>query len=96
MKKKVFVKPWGGEKQYTLNEVSTVKILTVKPKQKISLQYHHKRKEFWIVLDNPVKITIGNKVFKAKKGDELTIPKKTKHRIEACNKTVNILEISMG
>lgn len=87
-------RPWGGFERFTLNEKTTVKILTIKPKQKFSLQYHKNRKEFWKFLDNPAKITLGKKTFKAKKGDEFLVPKKTNHRIEAYSKPVRVLEIS--
>jgi mannose-6-phosphate isomerase len=96
MKKYKEKRPWGGFEQFTLNEISTVKILTIKPKQKFSLQYHKKRKEFWRLLDNPAKVTVGKKTFRAKKGDEITIKPKTNHRIEAFSKPVNVLEISFG
>jgi len=87
---------WGGFERFTLNELSTVKILTIKPKKRLSLQYHKKRKEFWKFLDNPAKITIGKKTFKVKKGDEVIVNKKTLHRIESFSKPVRILVISFG
>ncbi len=96
MKKYVEKRPWGGFERFTLNEISTVKILTIKPKQKLSLQYHNKRREFWKFLDNPAKLTIGRKTFRVKKGDEIIIPIKTGHRIEAYSKPVKVLEISLG
>ena len=96
MKIKKEKRPWGGFQQFTLNEKSTVKILTIKPRKRFSLQYHNKREEFWRVLDNPAKVTIGNKTFTAKKGDEIKIKKKTNHRIEALDKEVNVLEVSLG
>lgn len=96
MKKHSEKRPWGGFEQFTLNEISTVKILTIKAKKRFSLQYHRNRKEFWKVLDNSAIITIGNKEIKAKKGDEFIINKKTNHRIEALDKDVHVLEISLG
>jgi mannose-6-phosphate isomerase-like protein (cupin superfamily) len=96
MKKFKETRPWGGYERFTLNEKSSVKILTIKPKQKFSLQYHKKRREFWRFLDNPAKVTLGKKTIKAKKGDEFLIPIKTNHRIEAYNKPVRVLEISLG
>ena len=96
MEKKNVKKPWGEFKQFTLNEKSTVKILTIKPKQAFSLQKHNKRKEFWYFLDNPAKVTVGNKTIKAKKGSEITIKQHQNHRIEALSKPVNVLEISFG
>ena len=96
MKKKIVKKPWGEFKQFTLNEKSTVKILTIKPNQAFSLQSHKNRKEFWYFLDNPAKVTIGNKTIKTKKGSEIIIKPHQNHRIEALSKIVNVLEIAFG
>jgi len=96
MKKFFSKRPWGYFENFTHNEKSTVKILTVKPKKRLSLQKHKKRSEFWKFLDNPAKVTLGKKIFKVKKGDEVKVPKGTAHRIEAYSKTVNVLEISFG
>ena len=94
MKKYSEKRPWGGFEQFTINELSTVKILTVKAGKRFSLQFHNDRKEFWKFLDNPAMITLGKKTFKVKKGDEFLIPKETNHRIEAYSKPVRVLEIS--
>ena len=96
MKKYTENRPWGKFEQFTHNESSTVKILTIKPRQKFSLQYHKHRKEFWRFLDNPAKVTIGKKTIKVKRGQEIIILPRTLHRIEALNKEVNVLEISFG
>ncbi|MBU0457763.1 MAG: phosphomannose isomerase type II C-terminal cupin domain [Nanoarchaeota archaeon] len=89
-------RPWGEFERFTLNKLSTVKILTIKPKQKFSLQYHYKRNEFWKFLDNPAKVTLEKKTILVKKGAEIFIPAKTLHRIEAYSKSVRVLEISFG
>jgi mannose-6-phosphate isomerase len=96
MKKYTEKRPWGKFEQFTHNEKSTVKILKVKPKERLSLQYHKKRKEFWRVIEGSGKVTIGNKVHKAKIGDEFTILVKQKHRIEASAKGIKLLEIALG
>ncbi len=89
-------RPWGGFEQFTLNEISTVKILTVKAGKRLSLQHHHKREEFWKALDNPVKVTVGEKVVMLKKGETIVIPKGANHRIEGLKKEARLLEISFG
>jgi len=96
MKKYTEKRPWGQFERFTLNEKSTVKILTVKPKQSPSLQYHHKRAEFWKILEGTGKATVGNRTIRVKKGDEIFIKKKQKHTIEALSKELKILEISLG
>ena len=47
-------KPWGSFDQYTLNERSTVKILTINPGASTSLQSHKHRREFWVALDKDI------------------------------------------
>jgi mannose-1-phosphate guanylyltransferase/mannose-1-phosphate guanylyltransferase/mannose-6-phosphate isomerase len=89
-------RPWGKFERFTLNEISTVKIITVNPKQKLSIQYHHKREEFWRFLDNPARVTLGDKTIDVKEGDEVVIPKKTIHAVEALSKPVRFLEIAFG
>lgn len=96
MKKYIEKRPWGQFQQFTHNEKSTVKIIKIKPKQRLSLQYHKNRKEFWKFLDNPAKVTIGKRTIKVKKGQEIIIPKKTAHRVQALDKPVNFLEIALG
>ncbi len=88
-------RPWGNFKQFVLNKKCTVKILEVKPKQRLSLQKHKKRKEMWYVLE-PVKIQKGDKIFKAKKDELIEIPKKIKHRLIGLSKKGRVLEISLG
>jgi mannose-6-phosphate isomerase-like protein (cupin superfamily) len=89
-------RPWGSFRQFTHNEATTVKILRVDDGQRLSLQYHNERSEFWVVLSGNPKLTIGDKIEQAKKGDEFFIPAKTKHRIEAPNGKVEMLEIAFG
>lgn len=89
-------RPWGKFEQFTHNQKSTVKIITVSPKRKLSLQYHNKRNEFWKIINGSCSIVIGDKLIKAKEGDEFYIPKKTNHRIIGGQKTAKILEISLG
>jgi len=96
MRKKIVRKPWGHEEHFAFNEKITVKILEIKPKQSISVQYHFKRAEFWKILEGDCKVRKGNKTIKAKKGEEFFIKKKEIHSVEAYSKPVRILEISFG
>lgn len=89
-------KPWGNFQQFTLNQKSTVKILKILPKRKLSLQKHHKRNEFWKVIKGNCIILIGKDEYRAKEGDEFFIPKKTEHRIIGGDMTSEVLEISFG
>lgn len=89
-------RPWGKFERFTQNEVSTVKILTVKPGEQLSVQYHKKREEFWRVVSGECEVILGEETHKAKKGDEFFVPKETKHSIKTTDSKTEILEISFG
>jgi len=89
-------RPWGSFRRFTLNEPSTVKLVTVTAGKQLSLQYHNDREEFWRVLDGNPTIIIGENETIAKEGDEFVVPKKTHHRIKANEQTVRILELAFG
>jgi mannose-6-phosphate isomerase-like protein (cupin superfamily) len=89
-------RPWGSFRQFTKNELSTVKILTVKSGEAFSLQYHVHRDEFWKVLSGSPTISIGEKDVVAQDGDEFFIPRGTTHRITAGEKDAHTLEIASG
>jgi mannose-6-phosphate isomerase-like protein (cupin superfamily) len=88
-------RPWGLFKQFILNKKCTVKILELNPNQELSLQKHEKRKEQWYFLEDGI-VQIKNKKINVKKGETITIPKKTPHRIISKNKKLSVLEISFG
>jgi mannose-6-phosphate isomerase-like protein (cupin superfamily) len=96
MKKRIDKKLWGWEEILALNEVCSVKILNVRPKQKFSLQKHKKREEFWRIIEGNCRVWFGSRRILAKPGDEFFIRKGQLHRAEALSKPVSVLEISFG
>lgn len=87
-------KPWGSFKLLTKNEKTTVKIIMLNAGNRTSLQLHNHRSERWIVLKDEGIVTL-EKTNQVKIGDEIFIPAKTSHRIEAIT-DLTILEISYG
>jgi mannose-6-phosphate isomerase-like protein (cupin superfamily) len=96
MRIKEVKRPWGAFRQFTANEPTTVKVITIEPGGELSLQFHNDRSEFWRVLSGRPTITIGKKIIKAKEGDEFLIGKKKHHRISAGKAKVSFLEIAFG
>jgi len=88
--------PWGGFRQFTHNENTTVKILTVLKDEAFSLQSHTKRSEFWKVIKGSGIIEIDGIKFVAREGDEFNIKIGEKHRIYGGDTDVSVLEISTG
>ena len=96
MKKLIVKRPWGQFDQFTQNENTTVKIISINKESSLSLQYHNDRTEFWHILSgNPI-VTIGENKINAKPGDEFSIAEKEMHQIEATDKAVQFLEIAFG
>ena len=89
-------KPWGGFDRYTLNQCSTVKILTVAPGHALSLQTHEHRDELWVVIEGDPRIQVGETEHAAEPGQEFLIPRHTLHRITTGALTARVLEISVG
>ena len=89
-------RPWGNFEQFTHDEISTVKIITVNAGEELSLQYHVKRSEFWKVISGTPTITSGDKIIEAKPGDEFFQKPRQNHRIQAGVTEARILEIAFG
>lgn len=88
-------RPWGSFRQFVLNRTCTVKILRIGANQAISKQSHSNRSEFWVILDDGIKVEIGGKTWLTKEGDELFIPKGSIHRLSS-GRGGRWLEISLG
>ena len=89
-------RPWGSFRRFIHNIPSTVKILTVNPKQELSLQSHNKRSEFWRVISGSGFFQINDSKKEIKKGDEQFISLGSKHRMSASDEGLEVLEIGFG
>jgi len=89
-------RPWGNFERFTLNEKTTVKIVTVHAREAISLQTHEGRDEFWRVLSGSGTITIGDLAHAAKTDDQFFCLRGAKHRVEGGSEGMTFLEIAFG
>lgn len=96
MKKYSEERPWGRFELFCKNEQCTVKILSVKPNEELSLQFHRHRDEFWKIIKGEATIVIGEREIEGNEGDEFSIPRGGKHRIKTGDSPVKVLEISFG
>ena len=93
----VDVRPWGRFERFTLNEPTTVKVITVGAGQRLSLQRHRHRDELWVVLDGPLLVEIGGRTWSAPAGERVWIPRTTTHRVGATpGQGGRFLEIAFG
>lgn len=89
-------RPWGVFRRFTNNTSSTVKIITIKPNEELSLQSHKNREEFWCVIKGGGIFEVGDKKYIVDEGIEQYIPINTKHKIKAGEDGIEILEIAFG
>ncbi len=90
------IRPWGDFERFTLNEKTTVKIVTVNAGESISLQTHEHRDEFWRVIKGSGTIRVGDTDTNAHEGDTFFTPRHSKHRVEGGPEGLTFLEIAFG
>ena len=75
-------RPWG--EYHVLEDENThkVKNIKVKPKGRLSYQYHTKRSEVWTIISGEARVTIDDNVTNHFPGDVIKIGNGVKHRIE--------------
>lgn len=90
------IRPWGNYERFTLNEQTTVKLITVDAGEAFSLQTHKQRSEFWRVVSGSGTITVANKEHEARVGDSFFIESGSTHRALGGPQGLLFLEISFG
>ena len=80
-------RPWGSFENLLDEEYCKVKRIIVKPGQRLSYQYHHKRSEVWVIVKGVATATIDYKPYPYKEcefnvGDVIEIPIGAKHRVQ--------------
>lgn len=90
-------RPWGSFEQFAHNETVTVKIITVAPRQRLSLQRHTQRDEFWQVMDGPADVEVAGHTSTVETGGRAWVPRGSTHRLgNPGTATVRVLEIAFG
>ena len=90
------IRPWGDFERFTLNEKTTVKIITVNAGESISLQTHEHRDEFWHVIKGSGTIHIGDTELAAHEGENVFCKRHTEHRVSGGPSGTTFLEIAFG
>ena len=85
-------------KNVTLNDKLSPKILIIKPKMRLSWQYHERRSEIWSVIKGNIIVSksdnnTGGDLIKLKEKNQIEIGKKVRHRIIGTNDYALVAEI---
>ena len=89
-------RPWGNFERFTLNEHTTVKILTIKSGEELSLQTHQLRDEFGRVVKGSGTVFIKDRETEVHEGDSFFVPRYAPHRAVAGPEGLAFLEIAFG
>lgn len=94
---KTAYRPWGS---YTVLEEGVrykIKRISVKSKEKLSLQLHYHRSEHWIVVSGTARVTINGMEKIVHEGESLFVPKSAIHRVENPGLVpLEIIEVQVG
>ena len=75
----------------------TVKIITVEPSHRLSLQRHNHRGEMWHVLDVPIDVEADDQRWTADVGDTVWVPRGATHRMGNSGTVAGrLLEVGFG
>jgi mannose-1-phosphate guanylyltransferase len=90
-------RPWGTYATLKQEDGYQVKRITVLPGQKLSLQYHHKRSEHWVVTQGKAIVQVGDDMFETRPGEYRYIPLGEKHRLTNIgNDELVLIEVQIG
>lgn len=88
-------RPWGTFENLLDKGYCKVKEIIIKPKQRPSYQYHHRRAETWIIVKGTAKVTLDDIDKTVIAGDVVTVPIGCKHRIENNSSSEDLIFIEV-
>jgi len=91
------IRPWGKFRVYPHERAGSLKIITVNPGSSLSLQFHRRRAEFWVILDEGLEVTVGDRVWRPRADEEVFIPRQTPHRLRGVgDRPARVMELWLG
>jgi mannose-6-phosphate isomerase-like protein (cupin superfamily) len=89
-------RPWGYYNILHTDDKCQTKFLSVNKNSRLSYQSHKHRSEHWFIVSGIASVTIEDQKHILYAGDSIDIPQGTKHRIEALDQTVELIEVQTG
>jgi len=90
-------RPWGFFETLHLGPGTQVKLIEVNSGAALSLQYHHKRAEHWVVVSGEACIVRGDENLVLRENESTFIPIGMQHRLEnKGNEPLRIIEVQVG
>ena len=90
-------RPWGTFEVLREQNNYKVKVLTVNPSEKLSLQYHRHRSEHWVVVAGTALVQIGDTEFTLNVNEITFVTAKQKHRLSNPSlEPLKVIEVQSG
>lgn len=90
-------RPWGSFQVLGDFKDCKIKRLDVLPRQRLSLQSHQHRSEYWVMVRGTARVTLDDQVLTLNPGESVHIPRLAKHRIENIGSgLVSLIEVQLG
>ncbi len=90
-------RPWGMFKVLSESKGYKIKEIVVKPGEKLSLQSHNHRCEFWVVIEGEALVTVDNEEKLLKEQESVFIPLHATHRLEnPGTRPMKLVEVQCG
>ncbi|MDB3999747.1 mannose-1-phosphate guanylyltransferase/mannose-6-phosphate isomerase [bacterium] len=90
-------RPWGMFENLLDSKICKVKRLTVNPGHHLSLQYHHKRSEHWIVVQGRATVQLEDEKLYLESGKSIDIPLGAQHALgNDTDEEIIVIEVQMG
>ena len=90
-------RPWGMFESLLDSAICKVKRLTVNPGHHLSLQYHHKRSEHWVVVQGRATVQLEDETLYLEPGQSIDIPLGAQHALgNDTDENLIVIEVQMG
>ena len=90
-------RPWGTWEILAKGPGYKVKRLVIYPGQRLSLQYHHRRSEHWVVVEGVAKVRRDDEWMVLHPNETVTIPVGARHRIaNPGEQNLILIEVQVG
>ncbi len=90
-------RPWGHYLSVVEANRWQLKLITVKPEAKLSLQMHHHRSEHWVVVSGTAKVEVDSTLKILSENQSIYIPLGSKHRLSNPGKIpLTLIEVQSG
>ncbi|MBU1261917.1 glycosyltransferase [bacterium] len=90
-------RPWGYYQVLSDEPDHKVKRIVVYPGKRLSLQFHHRRAEHWMVINGQGVVTRGNEEITVSPGKSVDIPQGAAHRIQNTGSRLLVfIEVQQG